>query len=55
VESRLAREAPRLAVQDQSVVIRSLKRMGRVLDPAGCSVRAVPMDIWATPPDLGHR
>jgi len=45
VEARLAREAPRLKVLEQTVVLRSMKRMGRILDPAGRSVRSVPIDI----------
>lgn len=49
VEARLARDAPRLRVLDQSVVLHSVKRMGRILDAAGRSTRAVPIDIWASP------
>lgn len=45
VEARLAREAPRLRVLEQTVVLRSMKRMGRVLDATGRSVRTVPIDI----------
>ncbi len=49
VEARLAAAAPRLRVLNQTMVLRSLKRMGRILDDAGRSVASVPMDIWAEP------
>lgn len=52
MESRLAREAPRLTVLDRSMVLRFIKRMGRVLDSAGRSIRTVPMDIWSDPRDV---
>ena len=49
VEARLATEVPEMTIHDRSMVLRSLKRMGRQLDAAGRSVRVVPLDIWADP------
>ncbi|MER7070440.1 Lrp/AsnC family transcriptional regulator [Terrabacter sp. NPDC000476] len=49
VEARLADEVPRMTINDRSMVLRSIKRMGRALDLDGRSVRAVPLDIWADP------
>lgn len=47
LESRLAAAAPGMTVIDRSIVLRSIKRMGRVLDESGRSIVVVPMDIWA--------
>lgn len=49
IEARLAEVAPRMTIVDRSMVLRSIKRMGRVLDTAGRSVATVPMDIWSEP------
>ncbi|MEW1955896.1 AsnC family transcriptional regulator [Terrabacter sp. NPDC080008] len=49
VEARLAAEVPRMAILDRSMVLRSIKRMGRALGADGRSIRAVPLDIWADP------
>ncbi|MDA3624015.1 AsnC family transcriptional regulator [Saccharopolyspora sp. WRP15-2] len=49
VDSRLAGVAPRLRVLNQVMVLRFIKRMGRILDPAGRSAHIVPMDIWSDP------
>lgn len=49
MEAALAAAAPRLTILDRSMVLRSVKRMGRELDAAGRSIRTVPMDIWADP------
>ncbi|MGV9673948.1 Lrp/AsnC family transcriptional regulator [Nocardia sp. NPDC003482] len=51
VESRLSAQAPRFTVLGTSMVLRFLKRMGRILDSAGRSVATIPMEIWADP---GH-
>ncbi|WP_248491273.1 Lrp/AsnC family transcriptional regulator [Tsukamurella sp. PLM1] len=48
IETALAEHAPGLTVLDRSVVLRSIKRVGRELDASGRAVRAVPMDIWST-------
>lgn len=49
VEARLAREAPRLTVLDSSVVLRFIKRMGRLIDDAGRGTEPIPIDIWGDP------
>lgn len=49
LETALARRFPDLRVAERSVSLRSVKRMGRILDADGRAVRAVPMDIWRDP------
>ncbi|KQX56957.1 MULTISPECIES: Lrp/AsnC family transcriptional regulator [unclassified Streptomyces] len=49
LEARLTGALPQLKVLDQAVSMRFVKRMGRILDPAGRSVSTVPMDIWSEP------
>jgi DNA-binding Lrp family transcriptional regulator len=49
LEAQLTRAVPRLRILDQTVVLRFVKRMGRILDPAGRSVAVVPMDTWSDP------
>ncbi|MET9486546.1 AsnC family transcriptional regulator [Nocardia sp. NPDC006630] len=54
VESRLSTEVPRLTILGTSIVLRFIKRMGRVLDSAGRSAETVPMAIWTDPDGLSH-
>lgn len=42
-ESRLAAEIPRLEVKDRTLTLRTVKRMGWLLDDAGRAVRRVPL------------
>lgn len=49
VESRLSAAAPRLTILGTSIVLRFLKRMGRILDEAGRSRTVIPMEVWADP------
>ncbi|MFI9329800.1 Lrp/AsnC family transcriptional regulator [Kitasatospora sp. NPDC052868] len=49
LEAALARRFPDLRVAERRVSLRSVKRMGRILDADGRAVRAVPMDIWRDP------
>lgn len=49
VEIWLARKLPELVVSDRAIVIRSHKRMGRVLDENGRSIGVVPLEIWRNP------
>jgi len=49
VEAQLAAIAPRLSIIDRSMILRSIKRVGRELDEAGRAIAAVPMDIWSGP------
>ncbi len=51
-EVQLAQEAPGLVVLNRSVVLRSMKRVGRLLDDEGKSAGVVPMDIWAEAPEI---
>jgi len=48
-ETTLARALPDLTVMDRLITLRTVKRMGRLLDEDGCAVGDVPMDIWADP------
>ncbi|SDT51359.1 DNA-binding transcriptional regulator, Lrp family [Streptomyces sp. TLI_053] len=49
LEAALARRFPDLRVAERRVALRTVKRMGRILDADGRAVRAVPMDIWRDP------
>jgi hypothetical protein len=42
-EAHLSRKLPRLTVADRSVVLRTVKHMGRLLDHDGRCVRVVPL------------
>jgi DNA-binding Lrp family transcriptional regulator len=48
-EDAMARAVPQLSVTDRLVTLRTVKRMGRLLDEQGRAVGAVPMDVWADP------
>ncbi|MFD0396797.1 Lrp/AsnC family transcriptional regulator [Kitasatospora sp. NPDC127121] len=49
LETALARRFPDLRVAERRVSLRTVKRMGRILDGDGRAVRAVPLDIWRDP------
>ncbi len=49
LETTLARAIPGLTVLERLVTLRSVKRMGRLLDEQGRAVGAVPMDVWSDP------
>lgn len=46
-EAELLRLVPELAITDRALALQHAKRLGRLLDADGRSVRAVPMDVWA--------
>ena len=48
-ETTLAKAIPEITVKDRLVTLRTMKRMGRLLDEDGRAVDAVPMDVWADP------
>ena len=48
-ELSLARGVADLEIIDRRVVLRSVKRMGRLLSEDGRAIGVVPMDIWADP------
>jgi hypothetical protein len=48
-EARLARALPHIAVTDRLLTLRTVKRMGRLLDEDGRAIGAVPMDVWSDP------
>lgn len=51
IEIEWASKLPASAAVEWSVTLRTVKRMGRILDDQGRSVSAVPMDLWAKVPD----
>jgi DNA-binding Lrp family transcriptional regulator len=48
-ESTLVSVVPEVTVTERLVALRTVKRMGRLLDEQGCAIGAVPMDVWAEP------
>lgn len=48
-EMSLARGVADLEIIDRRVVLRSVKRMGRLLDEHGRAIGVVPMDVWSDP------
>ena len=48
-ESTLVSVVPEITVTERLVALRTVKRMGRLLDEQGCAIGAVPMDVWADP------
>ncbi|MGP3945861.1 MULTISPECIES: Lrp/AsnC family transcriptional regulator [Streptomyces] len=48
-EAHLSRRLPQLTIDDRSVVLRTVKHMGRLLDRSGHSVGIVPLRPFATP------
>jgi DNA-binding Lrp family transcriptional regulator len=43
LERKMSQALPALRIQDRSIVLRTVKLLGRVLDPEGRSVRSVPL------------
>jgi len=43
LERRMGHALPGLRIEDRSLVLRTTKLLGRVLDPEGRSVRSVPL------------
>ncbi|MEV7865611.1 Lrp/AsnC family transcriptional regulator [Streptomyces sp. NPDC088124] len=56
-EAHLSRQLPRLTVEDRSVVLRTVKHMGRLLDRDGTCVGVVPLrhSAGAHPVDIRHQ
>lgn len=48
-ETTLAKAIPEITVAERLVTLRTVKRMGRLLDEDGRAVGTVPMDVWADP------
>ena len=48
-ETTLVEAVPSITVVDRLITLRTVKRMGRLLDEDGRAVAAVPMDIWTDP------
>jgi len=49
IERLLVEEIHEAAVTGRLIVLRTIKRMGRILDEHGHAVDAVPMDHWKDP------
>ncbi|MFC1437063.1 Lrp/AsnC family transcriptional regulator [Streptacidiphilus sp. N1-10] len=48
LEAELLLKHPQLTVADRTVILRSVKRMGHLLDPEGRTAGTVPLGPWAT-------
>lgn len=48
-ETTLIKAVPNLTVVDRLITLRTVKRMGRLLDEDGRAIGAVPMDVWTDP------
>lgn len=48
-ETILVKAMPDVTVVDRLITLRTVKRMGRLLDEEGRAIGAVPMDIWTDP------
>lgn len=46
LELGIAHRLPQVEVVDRLVVLRQVKRMGRLLDESGCAVGVVPVNLW---------
>lgn len=53
-EQELVQRVPEADVVDRLVVLRSVKRMGRLLDPWGRATGTVRMDVWRQPVAAPH-
>ncbi|SNS89623.1 DNA-binding transcriptional regulator, Lrp family [Geodermatophilus pulveris] len=53
-EQDLVHQVPEVDVVDRLVVLRSVKRMGRLLDAAGRATGTVRMDVWREPVSPGR-
>jgi DNA-binding Lrp family transcriptional regulator len=48
-EMSLSKGVAGLEITDRQIVLKSIKRMGRLLDEDGRAIRYIPMDIWRDP------
>lgn len=46
LEMAITARLPQVEVTDRLIVLRQIKRMGRLLDESGCAVGVIPMNIW---------
>jgi DNA-binding Lrp family transcriptional regulator len=53
LELTIAKELPQLRIVDRLIVLRTVKRMGRLVDSGGRAVGVVPIAIWGD--EAGHR
>jgi len=53
LELTIARQLPQLRIVDRLIVLRTVKRIGRLVDSQGRAVGVVPISIWEdSPADL---
>jgi len=43
----IAKRLPQVRIVDRFVVLRTVKRMGRLVNPQGRAIGVVPMNVWA--------
>lgn len=53
-ELTIAQRLPDLQIIDRLVVLRTVKRMGRLVDTQGRAVGVVPINVWDAAPTSGH-
>ena len=46
LELTISAKLPQLTVVDRLIVLRTVKRMGRLLDESGRAVGVVPINLW---------
>lgn len=46
LELAIAHRLPQVQIVDRLIVLRQIKRMGRLLDESGCAVGVVPINLW---------
>jgi DNA-binding Lrp family transcriptional regulator len=46
LELAIAAQLPQVEILDRLVVLRTVKRMGRLLDPSGRAIGVIPINIW---------
>jgi len=46
-ELSIAKRLPQVRIVDRFVVLRTVKRMGRLVNPQGRAIGVVPMNVWA--------
>lgn len=54
LELTIARQLPHLRIADRLIVLRTVKRMGRLVDHQGRAVGVVPISIWDDPLQTPH-
>jgi ABC-type dipeptide/oligopeptide/nickel transport system permease component/DNA-binding Lrp family transcriptional regulator len=54
LELAIDRRFPQVRIADRLVVLRTVKRMGRLVDHQGRAAGVIPIDIWGDQPSVGY-